>query len=340
MAMNRQKTGFTLMAIAACLIGIVVLSVQWAGNWYWVRRGMTDFPQFYLSPHLLGTGHLYDQAAFVAEQARVLGHVNFNIQFIRFPFVAVLASPLSHLPYMVAYLLWEALSVSALVIFARLWPVRRPLAFVVLCWFPPVAATIANGQDVSFAVMWVAVAAWLVRNGKQVEGGLALALCLAKPHLCLFLPVLIVATRMWKLGAGLLAGWTFLLAVSFLVAGPAWPLEWIHTISTPLTNVDIAQSSLLASIAQSLHGASFRIVAALLILAAGVIVYKVARRSTFEIGLGAALAAGPVMAYHVYVQDYLLALPLVLTLVGKFVVNDESGPPVSHQACSASPVQP
>jgi hypothetical protein len=270
----------------------------------------------------------------VAEQSRILGHVNFNIQFIRFPFVAVLSSPLSHLPYMVAYVIWEALSVSALVIFARLWPARRTVAFLVLCWFPPVAATIANGQDVSFAVMWVAVAACLVRIGKHLEGGLVLALCLAKPHLCLFLPVLIVATRMWRFGAGLLAGWTFLLAVSFLVAGPAWPLEWIHSVSTPLTNVDIAQTSLLATVGEFLHGTPFRIVFALLVLAAGVIVYQVARRSTFDIGLGAALTAGPVMAYHVYMQDYLFALPLVLTLVGRYVLTDEAS---TREAIAAHP---
>lgn len=332
MAENRRSARFTFAAIVACLAGIVVMSAAYASNWYWIRRGLTDFPQFYLSPRFLGTSHLYDQTAFLLEQARVLGNTNRNIQFIRFPFVAVATAPLSHLPYMVAYIVWQVASIAAVAGFTRLWPARRPLAWIIACWFPPVAAAVANGQDVTFALLWVGVATWLVRSGKQVEGGLVLALCLAKPHLCLFLPVMIVAARMWKFGAGLVAGWTALLVLSFLVAGPAWPAEWLHTISSPVTNVDIAQSSLIASLAEAVHGTALQIVVTLLVLAAGAIVYRVARRNCFEIGLGAALTAGPVMAYHVYMQDYLLALPLVLTLASRFVENEASGTPAETTA--------
>ena len=35
--------------------------------------------------------------------------------------------------------------------------------------------------------------------------------------------------------------------------------------------------------------------------------------------LAVGVAVGPVVAFHVYIQDYLLALPLVLILAGKAV---------------------
>jgi hypothetical protein len=110
-----------------------------------------------------------------------------------------------------------------------------------------VAANFANAQDVTFLLLWAALAVVLVRGGADFAAGLVLALCAQKFHLLVFLPVLIVAARRWRLGAGLVAGSAVLLALSF--------------------------------------------------------------------------AAGPIIGFHVYVQDYLLALPLILLLFSRLAAD-------------------
>jgi hypothetical protein len=307
------------LVAAACLAGLIAQALPFAKDWGAIRQGLNDFPAFYLSPRLLGTGHLYDQAAFLAEQARSLGRTNANIQFIRLPYTAVMLAPLSDLPYAVAYAVWQMLSIAALAVFVWLWPARHPLALVVVCWFPPVAANLANAQDVAYILLLVAIAAALVQRGRDVGAGLMLALCAAKVHLCLFLPVLIVARRMWRLGAGLVAGWAVLLAVSFVAAGRGWPVAWLQAIRSPLVSPNIGKSSLLAFVAEAVHGPALWVIAGVLILLVGAAVYKLAQRNSFVFGLGAALAGGLIVAFHVYLQDYLLALPLILTLGSELV---------------------
>ena len=301
------------LAIGACLAGLIAQTIPFAGDWDAIRQGRNDFPAFYLCPRLLGTGQLYSQPAFLAEQARSLGRTNANIQFVRLPYIAVALAPLSRLPFMVAYALWQALSMAALAVFAWMWPGRRALAAVILCWFPPVAANLANAQDVAFLLAVLAIVAALARRGSSAAAGLVLALCAAKIHICLFLPVLIVARRMWRLGAGFMAGLALLAAVSFAAAGPAWPAQWLRAIRSPVVSPNIGRSSLLAFVSGAVHGPALWAIAAALVLAVGAGVYRVSSRNSFALGLGAAFAGGLLVAFHVYAQDYLLVLPLILT---------------------------
>jgi hypothetical protein len=305
------------LVVAACLAGLIAQTIPLAKDWDAIRQGRNDFPAFYLCPRLLGTGQLYDQAAFQAEQARILGRTNANIQFVRLPYMAVMLAPLSRLPFSAAYALWQALSIAALAAFSWLWPGRRALTAVILCWYPAVGANLANAQDVAFLLLAVAIVAALVRRGRDVGAGLVLALCAAKIHICLFLPVLIVGRRTWRLGAGFAAGLTVLLAVSFAAAGMSWPAAWLQAIGSPLVSPHIAKSSLLAFAAEAVHGPALWAIAGGLILAVGAGVFIVSRRSSFLLGLGAALAGGLLVAFHVYAQDYLLALPLILTCVSE-----------------------
>jgi hypothetical protein len=311
----RRRQPSYLLYIIASVAGLVALALSFASEWGYIRKGLNDFPAFYVAPRMLGTGELYDRAAFLAKENEILGRSNPNIVFIRFPYVAVMLAPLSHLPFSVAYILWQALSLAALAIFAALWPARRPLAFVICCWFPPMAANCANAQDVTYLLLWIALAAWLVTRGKDFGAGLTLSLCAAKPHLFLFLPVLIIARRMWKLGAGLVVGGVLLLTVSFLAAGTSWPAAFLQAIRDPAVHPAIAKASLVAFVAGFLHGPGLWVFVGIVMVLLGAIVYRVAQRTHFAMALAIAVAAGPIVAFHVYTQDYLLTLPLILSLV-------------------------
>jgi multidrug transporter EmrE-like cation transporter len=307
------------LLIVSCLVGLIALTMPFARDWDDIRHGLNDFPQFYLSSRLLGTGHLYDHAAMLAQQRQVLGRTCVTMPYLRLPYVAVLLAPFSHLPYSVAYALWQMLSIAALALFVWLWPASRSLSLVIVCWFMPAAANLINGQDLAFLILWAAIAVVLVRRGRHAGAGLVLSLCAAKFHLFLFLPVLIVSRRMWRLGAGLAAGVAVLLAVSFLAAGWAWPVAWLQSIRSPEANPNLAKTSLVGLVAAAVHGPALWVAVGALLLLAGAIVYRLARRSSFALGLAAALAAGPLVAVHVYMQDYMLLLPLILTLASAFV---------------------
>jgi hypothetical protein len=310
----RARRGY-LPWLLACVAGLMVLGLSVRVDWPDIVRGLNDFPAFYVAPQMLATGDLYHTEAFLARQQQILGISNPVIIFVRLPFVAVMLAPLSRLPYLAAYAIWQALSLAALAIFVLLWPVKRALAFAVCCWFPPLAANFDNAQDVTWLLLWVAFAAWLCGRGKDFAAGLVLALCLAKPHLFLLLPAVVIARRMWNLAAGFAAGAVALLALSFAAAGTGWPADFLRTIRNPAVNPSLQRSSVLAAIHEALSGPLFWCIAAMLVIALALVVYRISLRRSLTVSLATALAAGPIVGLHVYRQDYLLVLPLILILI-------------------------
>ena len=112
-----------------------------------------------------------------------------NIQFIRLPYLGRRYVALQHVCRTTpAYALWQLCCLGAMLGFVLLWPAKRMVTLLLCCWFPPTAASFANGQDVPFLLLWAAVAAYLVHGRKDFSAGLVLSLCAAKFHLLLFLP--------------------------------------------------------------------------------------------------------------------------------------------------------
>ena len=117
-----------MLYIVAGLAGLLALALSLAPDWNHIWNGLNDFPAFYLAPRMLATGDLYHPLAFLAKQQQLLGRTNESIVYIRLPYLAVMLAPLSQLPYPVAYALWQALSLTALALFAGLWPARRAVS--------------------------------------------------------------------------------------------------------------------------------------------------------------------------------------------------------------------
>jgi hypothetical protein len=308
------------LAIPLGLAGLLALSFTYRQQWNLIVKGLNDFPAFYCAPRLLATHDLYNPAMMAVEQARVLGVMNPNIEFIRLPFVAVAFWPLSELPYRAAYALWQLGCVAAMGAFIFWWPADRLKTFLLCCWFPPVAASFANAQDVPFLLVWGAMAAALVSRNHPVAAGLVLSLCAAKFHLLVFLPVVIVGGRLWKLGMGWLTGTAVLLGVSFAVSGWNWPLEFYRALVNPAVHPGLSGTSLLFQFQRL--GAAFWILAPSLIVAVGVVVWIYARRGDFPLALGLALLGGTLAGFHVYLQDYLLWLPALALGVTRLSPKD------------------
>ncbi len=322
---SNGRLGFVLLAF----IGVLFLSAPYCADRRGILSGLNDFPAFYCAPRLLASHALYTPLAMDAEQARVLGRTNPNIQFVRPPFVALFAWPFSGLPFQWAYAAWQLCSFGALVGFLWLWPAKRMMGLLLCCWFPPTAASFANGQEVPFLLLWIAVGAWLLKAGRPFLAGAVLSLCAAKFHLLLFIPVVLIACRLWRTTLGMIAGGSALLAVSFMTAGWNWPVQLYRAWMNPSVHPSLSGSLLAGLRAIGLNGAAFVAVAATIAVISGAIVWICAKRLEFPAAMGAALAAGTLTAYHVYLQDYLLWLPL-LSLVLTWASPGSGGTPLNQ----------
>ncbi len=177
----------------------------------------TDFASFYAAGKLAaaGTAQLaYDQAAHqAAEWAATEPGIKYQFFFYP-PVFLLLAAPLSYLPYLVAFYVFE---VATLLLFlAALWPILRPagwrwliptLAFTAVFW------TLVLGQNAFLTAALFAIGTRLLDRRPGIAG-LALGGLIFKPHLGLLIPVALVAGRNWRAigGAAVAAGGLILLS--------------------------------------------------------------------------------------------------------------------------------
>lgn len=292
----------------APLVLLALGFVLFRGFQYDIAGGANDFLMFYAGGRLAGTSHLYNPDRIHAVQIESAGRTGEALLFTRLPFLAAFLWPLAQLPYRTAYLVWEALSLGALAGFVALW--RRPslaVALLASCSFVPVLIGLANGQDVTFLLLWIALSATLVERGRPLAAGLVLSLCAAKFHLFLLAPVLVWRQRQRRFGLGLAAGVAALAVLSFATAGPDWPWQYYEVLTSAVVHPRIAHMP-------NLHGllAGLRYAPLLQGLATAGIVWahwRIVRRRSFRYGLAATLAGGILISYHAYLSDCVLLLP-------------------------------
>jgi hypothetical protein len=291
---------------------VIALALALAFLLFWpyrndIQSGANDFLQFYAGGRLAFTGDLYDGARVREVQLEALGKTSDVLRFTRLPYLAALLWPLARLPYQAAWALWIALGAAALVAFCWLWP--RPAA-VAACLSVPALVGLANGQDVTFLLLWIGAAVALEHRGRPFAAGLVLSLCASKPHLFALLPLLLIAQRRWRLATGLAAGAAAVLALSFAAGGLRWPLQFYDTVTNPAIHAR-------AGFMPNLHGLLRGIAALEGLLAAGVVAahWRVVRRASFEYGLAATLTGGLLLSYHAYLADCVVLLPAALEVL-------------------------
>ncbi len=292
------------------LLGVAVLAAVWWPVRGTVIHGANDFLMFYAGARLAGTPDLYGNPERVWQvQEETAGMANRALQFTRLPWVAAVLWPLGRLPYAAAYVVFQALSLAALAAFLALWPRPRMNVALACAWSVPLSFAFAQAQDVTFLLLWVALA-WRWHEKRPWAAGAVLALCSAKFHLFLLLPLLIVGQRRWRMGGGLLGGGAALAAVSFAVAGPRWPVAYAASLMDPRINPGESFMPTLRGLVVGWPGAmAWEIVLGLAVAAA---VWGVARRGDFAAGMGAVLVGGLLVAHHAYMADLTLLIPALL----------------------------
>jgi hypothetical protein len=271
------------------------------------QQGRNDFLGFYAGARLVGGPDLYNRDAVQAIQLQAVGGVG-EIQFGRLPFYALVLKPLTWLPYGTAHAVWFALLAAAFAGFIALWPgAATPLRWLIGCWSFPAFVSLFNGQDDVVLLLWVALAARLLRAQKPAVAGMVLALCASKFHLFALVPVVILAQRRWRMMGGAVFGGCVLLALSFAAAGWSWPAGYLSVLAHPGMSTSLDHMPNLHSLFGSGVGLPIQIAADALV-ALGLFL---AARSTsdFEGPVALALVAGVLVGFHAYLSDGVLFLP-------------------------------
>ena len=298
---------------AIAILGIVANVAQWSQKYDQISIGGNDFLAYYAGGKLTTDPGLYDPARVVQEQFKAAGIAGVALPVSRLPVFTAFMAPLVRLPYRTAYVVFQALSLLAVVLAVLLWPARehRGAMAIACCWSVPLSAAFANGQDITFLLLSLSIVARLI-DRRPALAGIAASLCLAKFHLFLLVPLWILSQRRWRFAAGLAGGVLACIAASFALQGPDWIHRYVHLIISPVESPD--QAFML-----NLHGLcyTFGLPLAVELAMSGVVAWLVwmVCRNAPENAWVATLAGGLLVSRHAYTQDCLILLPsLVLML--------------------------
>jgi alpha-1,2-mannosyltransferase len=199
---RRRIISFCAILLAIELGGFLFLV---AGTHGWIvplpEPASTDFVSFYAAGSLTdaGTPELaYDQPAHQAAEERAT-EPGIQYRFFYYPPVfLLLCSGLARLPYIPAFVIFEAASlVLYLIVSRRILPETRWDAVIPLLAFPAVFWTLGLGQN-SFLTAALFGAGLLCIDRRPILAGLLFGALCYKPHFGVLVPVALIAGRHWR----------------------------------------------------------------------------------------------------------------------------------------------
>jgi hypothetical protein len=300
--------------VLACLLGLVLNGYLWRPFFpYFFARANNDFACTYTGAVLAGSPGLYDVATVMRVQ-RPLGDSPQFMMYQRFPYYGALVSPLRWLTYLQAYWVWQTVSFAALLVFLALWPGQpRWFKAIACCWSLPLANCFVMGQDVTLVLAVLAVGMALFFRGRHFAAGCVMALCSIKFHLFITLPLLVLTRRLWRFGAGSVAGGAVLLAASFAVQGWRWPAEYVRMLRLPTSTPSFSlMPNLNGLLAGHSHGLGLMTAAACVVVAAAALAMW---RGKITVAIAATLLSGLLLSYHAFIADAVLLIPVGLLLM-------------------------
>jgi alpha-1,2-mannosyltransferase len=235
-----SRDGVRAYATILLVVELAVFAFLVAGTHGWIvpleTPTTTDFVSFYAAGSLADAGTpalAYDQAAHLAAEEAVAGH-GIQYQFFNYPPIyEALFAPIALLPYLVAFVAFEAATLLLyLAVARRILGDYSGTALLVLLAFPMVWWNIGLGQN-AFLTAALFGAATLNVDRRPVVAGICFGALCYKPHLALLVPLALAFGGHWRafaaaaatsatlvLGSLALLGWETW-SVFFLTAGSA-----------------------------------------------------------------------------------------------------------------------
>jgi hypothetical protein len=217
-------------------------------------KGQNDFVQLYTGAKLAGTADLYSRAANLALIKSIQGFTMDTVVYTRPPFYAALLVPLAHLPYGVAYDLFSLATLGSILWFVVRFSTECPSLPFFAAISIPLLTALCNGQDTPFLVAILGGAMLLSRRNKDFLAGLVLSLCAIKFHLFLFLPILMLAKKRWRILGGGTAGIGLLTGLGVLVNGPDSLRQYLAVLRDPWINPNANEMPNLHGLTAAVHG--------------------------------------------------------------------------------------
>jgi hypothetical protein len=196
-------TGYaTVLAITE--LALFLLCV--AGTHGWIvpldHESSTDFVSFHAAGALANAGTpwlAYDHAAHHAAERAAIGVPTEYNYFYYPPVFLLICAPFAWLPYLPAFILFQAAGAAACCFALRM--IRRDLPLVVFLAFPGLWWAIGTGQNALLTAALFAAGTALLDRRPWLAGLCLGALCY-KPHFGLLIPVALVAGGHWRVFLG------------------------------------------------------------------------------------------------------------------------------------------
>ena len=239
---SRIRAYCTILLLVECLL----LAFFAAGTHGWIvslqTPTTTDFASFYAAGALAWSGHAasaYDQSIhYAVEQAFTQSGIEYQFFFYP-PIFLLLLAPLSGLPYLVAFYVFELGTLACYLLAIR--PIivgRAPGWWIAVLAYPSVFWTFGLGQNTFLTAALFATGLRLLPRQPWVAGALLGAICY-KPHLGVLIPVALLAGRQYRafLAAGVSVGTLVLATVALFGIQP-----WLMFVDNFLTSSDVFSS--------------------------------------------------------------------------------------------------
>jgi hypothetical protein len=252
-------------------------------------------------------------------------YINSSATYVSAPALAWVIAPLTVMPLPVAYALWTAASLGALV---WAWRVAAPgrglarlslLLLALTVW--PVMDALYYGQPTLIVIALAAASWWFCSRDRALAAGVALAIATAlKPQLVILVPVALLVSGRYRPFAAWAGAIVVLAGLSAVVLGPAGLSGWVQAVRyvqsdgghSFFTFARIVGAGPIAYVAEALLG-----------LVALVVARR--RRNEVDVVFCAGLVGSLASAFHLHQPDYgslVLAAWLLL----------RTAPPVWHRA--------
>ena len=283
-----------------------------------------------------GWSTIYDPATLRSLSASFpLGEqdIGSHATYINPPLLAWLFAPLTAVPEPVAYGLWTALSLGALVWAWHLAAPHTGLAKITLLLLAlalwPVLLTFYYGQPSIVLFLLVALAWWLTAHERPLAAGAALALAtFLKPQAIALIPLALMASGRYRPVVGWVLSCVALGLASIVTLGPSGLMGWWHALQD--VQADPAHTSNTLARLFGLGPLTYALWA-LQGMAALLIAWW--RKRELELVFAAGILGSVVVAFHFHEWDY-----TILVLAAWLVLR--TSPPTWHRLWLVAGVVP
>lgn len=329
-----RRRQILIVCVFGSLAGLNLLTLWQARTL--IGNGYSDFVHFYIAGQMTRTGHgseLFDRSSQLAAQQPLSEAVRTRgrpFVYMHPPFEALLFAPFSYLPYLHAFLLWDLVSIVALLVVPILLraELRGLQDFPVHLWlliflaFFPVFALLLQGQDDAFLLLLVTLAYLALRRKADFRAGCWLGLGLIRPQFALPLIFILLAGGQPGAAAGFALTGLGLGIITVVVFG--WPLLGgyaRHLWSTEQTLNPGGNMPNLHGLFTSIlsHVAAPSVITALVFFGSVVLLIIAAQKwrrhrgDNPDLAFSLAIVTIVLVSYHAFAQDLtLLILPMLL----------------------------